>query len=92
MADRKKVLTQLAELSICLDMSGYHNDAQCVRDALAMLREQEPVKPIKTPENIRAEYNCGKCTASVGIRFHDGDWYFKADYCPRCGREVKWDA
>lgn len=39
MADRKKVLTQLAELGIGLDMAGYHNDAQCVRDALALLRE-----------------------------------------------------
>jgi len=38
-ADRKKVLTQLAEIGIGLDMAGYHDDAQCVRDALAMLRE-----------------------------------------------------
>lgn len=39
MADREKVLTQLVEIGIGLDMAGYHNDAQCVRDALAMLRE-----------------------------------------------------
>lgn len=39
MADREKVLTQLVEISIGLDMAGYHNDAQCVRDALALLRE-----------------------------------------------------
>ena len=41
MADREKVLTQLAEIGIGLDMAGYHNDAQCVRDAIEMLREQE---------------------------------------------------
>ena len=39
MADREKVLTQLAGIGIALDMAGYHDDAQCVRNALAMLRE-----------------------------------------------------
>lgn len=42
MVDREKVRTQLAGIGIGLDMAGYHNDAQCVRDALALLREQEP--------------------------------------------------
>lgn len=41
MPDREKVLTQLAGISIGLDMAGHHNDAQCVRDALALLREQK---------------------------------------------------
>ena len=42
MLDRKKVLTQLARIGIELGMAGYHNDSQCVRDALALLRDQEP--------------------------------------------------
>ena len=41
MVDREKVRTQLAGIGIGLDMAGYHNDAQCIRDALALLREQE---------------------------------------------------
>lgn len=59
-------------------------------DVIVLIRKQETVEPIKTPETIRAEYNCGECTALVGIRFYDGNWYFKADYCPHCGRKVAW--
>ena len=69
----------------------YSELREAVDMALALIREQEPMKPIRTPETIRAEYNCGNCTVKVGIKFYDGFWYFKAQYCPACGRKVKWD-
>ena len=85
MTDREKVLTQLAEIGMGLDMAGYHNDAQCVRDALALLREQEPVKWLKiSPAGI---YECSGCGQNV----------FTSDievyrFCHGCGRTVKRDA
>jgi len=101
MTDREKIIRDIERCAhhvpdACRDCSKYGGgyELRCMEhlmeDALALLREQEPVEPIKTPETIRAEYNCGKCTAPIGIMFHDGDWYYKADYCPRCGRKVAW--
>ena len=84
MADRKKVLTQLAELGIGLDMAGYHDDAQCVRDTLALLREQEPVKPI-----IENGFSyCGVCGRSLDSDFADEEVF---RFCPNCGRKVRQD-
>lgn len=42
MIDREKVTKALEGIGIALDMDGHHNDAQAVRDALALLKEQEP--------------------------------------------------
>ena len=68
---------------------------QMTADAMELLKgfaeKQTPLPPIKTPETVRDEFNCGSCTSKVGYRFRDGDWYFKANYCPKCGRAVKWD-
>ena len=87
MADRKKVLTQLAEIGIGLDMAGYHDDAQCVRDALAMLREQEPVEPKKADAWPRMITICGACGSQIPT---PGGWRY--NYCPTCGKEIKWNA
>ncbi len=62
-------------------------------DVIAYLNEQEhePVEPFKTPETLWDEYNCGSCTAKVGVALrHSDEWSFRHDYCPRCGRKVKW--
>lgn len=62
-----------------------------VRDALALLREQEPVKPIFDEEDVSGR--CGVCghelthQSMVGEVLVD-EWY---QYCPNCGRKVKWD-
>ena len=59
-----------------------------IPDALALLREQEPVKPKLTDfeDSFTGEkfkmYQCGNC----------GSYLFSdALYCLRCGRKVKWD-
>lgn len=85
MTDREKVRTQLAEIGIGLDMAGYHNDAQCVRDALALLREQEPVRPKREDAGHRIIMLCGACGAPIPT---PGGWRYK--YCPTCGRGIKW--
>ena len=51
-------------------------------NAIAMLKEQEPVKPKYTPKSIYS-WECGVC-AEPFDRI--------ANYCPKCGRAVKWDA
>jgi len=92
MADREKMLTQLAGIGIALDMAGYHADAQCVRDVLALLREQQSVKPTAKDEAIRVKYKCGGCGYLVGFvsTIHD-DMQYRAKFCPECGKRVKWD-
>ena len=83
MADRKKVLTQLVEIGIGLDMAGYHDDAQCVRDALVLLREQETVGVEK---GIGYLY-CGGCKTALAPL----DWPKPWKFCPWCGRRVRWE-
>lgn len=61
-----------------------------VRDALALLREQEPVKPEHGFPDLKCP-NCGTEYVSE-VRYYL--WkpiaeYYK--YCPGCGRKVKWD-
>ena len=88
MTDREeKMLNQLAGIGIALDMGGYHADAQCVRDALALLMEQKPV-PVEEHE-IDEWYNpyvsCPECGT---------EWMSSASnthYCPNCGRRVVWE-
>jgi len=69
-----------------IHMRGEYEDAyyECTSrlaaDALAILREQEPVKPI--PTGIEPNYNCGKC----GLPIQQG-----YPFCPWCGKAVKWD-
>lgn len=98
MPDREKVIDWLHKVGEAIAKyvptkeKDYLKLQQTVDIAIAWVRAQEPVKPIRTPETIRAEYNCGNCTGKVGIKFYDGFWYFKSQYCPGCGRKVKWDA
>lgn len=101
MADREKVLNGL---EACADRTGalcrtcpydfVHNEncmGDMARDALELLKEQEPVKPVVNVD----EWVCGCCGLSVeqqrmihpGAIFHD---FF--EYCPHCGKKVDWEA
>lgn len=56
------------------------------KDAISLLKAQEPTKPeIEKRDDIGLQtiiYTCGNC----------GDYlYYKAPYCPSCGRPVKWN-
>ena len=71
--------------------------SEVVPDAIAMLAEQEPVKPIEFHNSFRngsrIDYFCGNCTTQVGMSFSNEDaWRFHYHFCPRCGKKVDWDA
>ena len=57
--------------------------AEWTMEALALLKEQEPVKPTRIGNMMK----CGKCGAPVGIY---GDDVIDS-YCRKCGRKVQWD-
>ena len=58
-------------------------------DAIAMLKEQEPVKPIRDIDGI---YYCGNCDQNcVGYEVEFTHSIIKLEnYCHKCGRRVKW--
>lgn len=59
---------------------------ELMRDALALLKTREPVKPIMhyVPDGKRssAAWQCGNCLIDIG---------YGANYCYNCGRAVKWE-
>lgn len=88
MADREKVMKgleyHLKELSIgktCYECP-YFGDNPCeiqlIANALELLKEQEPVKPIR----LENWWRCPSCSGNIVANMK---------YCPGCGREVKWD-
>lgn len=46
-------------------------------DALALLKSQEPIS-----DTYHYTYQCGNCLEKISTYFN---------YCPYCGRKVKWD-
>lgn len=60
------------------------------KDALALLKAQEPVEPTE-PDEENTKY-CGVCGSGVGYEVIEpsGLDYVRYNYCPNCGRAVKW--
>ena len=56
------------------------DDGIALNEAAKLLKRQEPVKPKIYGLNYYLCGNCEKRFRSVGT-----------NYCPRCGREVKWE-
>lgn len=91
MTDREKVIGHFQD---AIAASGAENRWRFVRvdmieDAIALLREQEPVKPIVGEYGARL---CGNCGEQVGA-ISDSSPYIiqiRLKYCPECGRKVKW--
>ena len=106
MPDREKVIECLKACAVdrykaeyCLacpyDFCGHDEDTgvcvdRLMADALALLKEQEPVKPDEMVDDFyligdplrTIGWKCGQC--GERIAYHD-------KYCPACGRSVKWD-
>ena len=54
------------------------------KDILALLKEQEPVKPRWTHPTVdKKVMMCGSCGIAIPLG--------KPNYCPWCGRKVKWN-
>ena len=97
MTDREKVIKGLGEiLRYCHEMySGCDNDGQyklacmnqAAKDALALLKAQEPVTvipAIKKNDELLAEGICPICGAKL-------DYYLNGQFCGCCGRRLKWE-
>ena len=98
MQNRERIIESLEQ---CTDTTGYRSDCygcihrqdgpgllcreQLMRDALALLREQEPVKPTERD----GWHYCGAYGRSIDSDFADEEVFL---YCPNCGRKVEWDA
>jgi ribosomal protein S27AE len=73
-----------------LDLEGNGCIHQLIRDALALLNAQEPVKPVVDVDT----WTCGNCGHTLehqqllddNVLFHE-----QYNYCPECGRAVKWE-
>jgi hypothetical protein len=96
MPDMEKVLKGL-EVCLAADLSTDENpcapcpyffDRMCQdtikKDALALLREQEPVEPHVEHDGDDDSwyYGCGACNEAID---------YKDRFCRHCGRKVKWD-
>lgn len=78
-------------LYVCPKCPYVHNVIPCetlaplIRDALALLKAQEPVEPVPGlwDRDIQL-YKCGACGGEIGAGGI-------AKYCFHCGRAVKWE-
>lgn len=90
MDDREKVVEAL-EMSYKYSNVDENNalvPQQLVRDALALLKAQEPVKP--TWYQVGRWFKTWRCGACGGtLVFRNGE--DKPNYCTDCGRAVKWE-
>lgn len=95
MADREKVIKGLECCTgYCDEDTGcpYYGDGesfeceeQLRKDALALLKAQEPVKPTIDIRHGKSMWRCGSCaTALQPNQMH-------AKFCFNCGKAVKWD-
>lgn len=86
MPDREKVINHFTD---AIEASGDETlwrlaRVDIIEDAIALLKEQEPVEPRWThPTVYKNVLMCGNC----GIEIPLG----KPNYCPWCGRKVNWD-
>ena len=83
MIDREKVISDIEqqirwiEEIDCHKFPGWLNVTNAMRDALALIKEQEAVKPTWG----RGKPFCGAC----GLRIHGGK------FCSECGKPIAWE-
>ena len=86
--DREKVIKHIiAEISIAKtckkDFASV--DIDMLSDALALLKEQEAIKPkskVRHGAYAQIQHFCGNCNAML---------HGKPKFCSECGRKVKWE-
>lgn len=98
MADYKKVIEGLERC----DLSGYCTDKRCpyYKDAncrellrsntISLLKAQEQVEPVIDIDT----WKCGNCGHTLEHQELLGDnvlFHEHYNYCPECGRKVKWN-
>ena len=89
--NREKVIAWLADEELYYRDHGDTQNSLMACNALALLKEQEAVKPVRDEQTGRM-WLCGKCGSYVG--FEDNDPYDPNEfdkYCRECGRPVLWE-
>lgn len=93
MIDREKVITGLEHCSNEADCRGCvyweqmkdrSDGCDCMREALALLKEQEAKPVIVTNAYGTRFYHCPKCNRDLYA-------YIRQRYCSNCGQGVKWE-
>lgn len=82
MEDKEKVIEQCKQ---AIDSGEPVMDYHFYYRVIELLKEQEPVSPIRmhhTEHKQTDNYKCGKC---------GGDMYFEQRFCDFCGQAAKWD-
>lgn len=88
MADIETVKTRLGYLVDFGHESKQETVAEIASDAIALLKEQEPLKPNRMTSDNGFHYDfCGKCGRLLPV----AQDFNRANYCPNCGRAVKWN-
>ena len=103
MADREKVMQWLKTCATgCEDGCPYEYKnlvyrveckADLMSDAIALLREHEPVRPYQDYDGLDV-WRCGNCNTSL---FHiteteaDDDMKNYIKFCKHCGKAVRWE-
>ena len=102
MADREKVINALGRCEsygYCKDKDcPYYENTNCLemlrKDALELLKEQEPIKPTISVDT----WICSKCGHTLESQELIDDKenpqvliHEQYEYCPNCGRKVKWE-
>lgn len=99
MVDRKKVIKGLQESAAYFRSSfdamygtiaceKFRSWVDAIEQALALLKEQEPVKPVVDIDT----WKCGNCGHALEHQQLLGDnvlFHEQYNYCPECGRKVK---
>ena len=65
--------------------TGHLCSFNCIHDALALLKEQDPIpcgEKIKAGDVVLDFYECGYCKNAIRKPWR---------YCPFCGKAVKWN-
>ena len=90
--DRNDIIARLETIAQGLETAyGYtqdaahRDDARALREAVDLLKAQEPVEPVHEDERPISPLRCGNCGAFVMITAG-----YKAKYCFECGRGIRW--
>lgn len=99
MTDLEKIISSIEYYCKYPDMAQMHYygskivqmPEQLMRDALALLKAQEPVEPIQDEDG---DWICGACKDGMvgcGVFDEAGIEDIRNEHCPKCGRAVKWE-
>ena len=89
MPDREKAI-RILEGNYKSFVLRHNGELLTVNELIALLKAQEPVEPVVDIDT----WKCGKCGHTLehqellgeNVLFHE-----QYNYCPECGRAVKWD-